>query len=201
MGAVVRFLAVLALLLVGLGKMRLAAQATRAEADSVTAGPQTQALDDSLAKPKVRFNRFNRPPLYSAIIPGAGQFVNHQYYKIPIIYAGGATLAYFWVTNNRYYQSFKRALTYRLDNDSNTTDSQYGLYTDAQVLRARDYYRRNRDLTVILSAVLYGLQIADAHVFAHLREFNVNDNLTLRADPVFIPRYMAGASLTLNFRR
>lgn len=197
--ALAGFWGILFVLLMGMTSAH--AQVTRAEADSMAAGPQSAPAADSASKPKVRFNKFNRPPLYSAILPGAGQFVNRQYYKIPIIYAGAGVLTYFIIMNNRNYQLFKKALTLRQDGDSGTHDRYENIYTPAQLLRARDFYRRNRDLTIIIAAAIYGLQIADAHVFAHLREFNVSDELSLRADPVIVPRYMTGLSLTLALRK
>ncbi len=46
-----------------------------------------------------------------------------------------------------------------------------------------DAARRERDYTVILTMALYGLNIMDAIVDAHLIEFNVNPDLSFNLEP------------------
>src|SRR5947199_367338 len=67
----------------------------------------------------------------------------------------------------------------------------------------KDYYRRSRDLMYIFSGVVYLLNIIDAYVDAHLANFDVGDNLTLRASPVMQVTYssqpIASMALSLSF--
>lgn len=138
--------------------------------------------------------------LWSAAIPGAGQFYNKAYWKIPIVYATGAVLGYFLIDNNTKYQSFRTALLLRADKDSTTVDEyannpdfpslnekNFGADAERNIKYRRDFYRRNRDLTILLSIGAYALQIAEAYVHAHLKEFDVSDNLTLRVQPGIVP--------------
>jgi hypothetical protein len=130
--------------------------------------------------------------LLSAALPGLGQVYNKSYWKLPIIYATGAVLGYFLIDNNTKYQDYRKALILRVDNDSTTIDK----FVDDPILGAyrgqiavdnlrlrRDYYRRNRDLTILLSIAAYGLNIAEAYVHAHLKEFDVSEDLSLQIQP------------------
>ncbi|GAB3527464.1 hypothetical protein GCM10027443_04080 [Pontibacter brevis] len=145
-------------------------------------------------------DRPGKAALYSAILPGAGQFYNRAYWKVPIVYATGAVLGYFLFNNHQNYESYRTAIIQRVDGDPNTVDE----YADHPYLGVsngttpgssaynnlkyrRDYYRRNRDLTILLSIGAHALQIAEAYVHAHLKEFDVSDNLALRINPGIVP--------------
>ena len=128
--------------------------------------------------------RANRAALYSAIVPGAGQFYNKKYWKIPILYAGLVVLGYSIEFNNSNYKTFKKAYLYRVDGDTTTIDDYENIYPDAEALRVRkDYYRRTRDLLWIISGGVYILNIIDAYVDGHLSNFDISDDLSLRAQP------------------
>ncbi|HNQ61224.1 MAG TPA: DUF5683 domain-containing protein [Bacteroidia bacterium] len=136
--------------------------------------------EDSLAN--LSRKRANKIALQSAILPGLGQASNHKYWKIPIIYAGFGALVYFIDSNDKNYKLYKTAFLYRNDNDSLTID-QFPNFTTDDIKVRKDYYRRNRDLSYILTAVLYSLNIIDAYVDAQLRNFDISEDLSLRTDP------------------
>lgn len=139
--------------------------------------------------------------LMSAILPGAGQVYNRKYWKVPIIYAGFAACGYFINFNNSRYQQYRKAYILRADGDTTTTDKYVNLYSEANLLELKTYYRRNRDLTIIITTAVYVLNLLDAYVDAHLFNFNVNDNLSLQALPDFGLDHMAKptAGIRLNF--
>jgi len=129
-------------------------------------------------------SRANRAALFSAVLPGAGQFYNKKYWKIPIIYAGFLVLGYTIEFNNSNYKTFKTAYQYRVDGDSTTIDDYENIYPDPEALLVRkDYYRRTRDLLWIFTAGVYVLNIIDAYVDAHLSDFDVSDDLSMRTQP------------------
>ena len=144
----------------------------------------------------------NKAALMSAVLPGLGQAYNRSYWKIPVLYAGAATLVYFISENQKEYLSYKDAYLYRLDGDPATVDERYPNLTDADILVRKDYYRRNRDLSIILTGVLYALNIIDAYVDAHLKEFDISDDLSLQTRPWMAPSpagpCMAGITLSLK---
>ncbi|RDV16407.1 hypothetical protein DXT99_04180 [Pontibacter diazotrophicus] len=189
------------------------------KAQVITEGPDSVRVltPDTLAATEKGFflsnlkdlDRPGKAALYSAILPGAGQFYNRAYWKIPIVYATGAVLGYFLIDNHTNYQSYRIALNTRLSEGVASTDE----YADHPYLGVsngatqgssavnnlkyrRDYYRRNRDLTVLLSIGAHVLQISEAYVHAHLKEFDVSDDLALRIQPGIIP--VAGPANSLS---
>ena len=181
-------------------------QTTPLRAQVITAGPdsvQVQApvtqpltMADSTIQAKEGFflDRWDRPAkaaLFSAVIPGLGQAYNKAYWKIPIVYATGGVLGYFIISHNNNFQDLKTALLIRNDGDPTTIDQ----FNDHPTLGADyprgtanlrynyDYFRRNRDLTILLSVLAYGLNVAEAYVHAHLKEFDVSDDLSMRLEP------------------
>lgn len=123
--------------------------------------------------------RANRAALMSAVVPGAGQIYNHKYWKLPILYSGSAALIYFIHWNNSEYKKFNRAISYRNDEDPLTVDD-FPRFTNDDLLVRKNYYRRNRDLSYILSGVLYVLNIVDAYVDSQLMNFDVGDDLSVQ---------------------
>lgn len=183
-----------------------------ATAQVITVGPDSVRVlipPDTLENKKfflTKLKDLDKPEkaaLYAAVLPGAGQIYNKAYWKLPIVYAAGAALGYFLIDNHRNWQSFRIALIERLDGDSLTIDEYAnnpdfaslsvanGTTPGSQAVRnltyRRDYYRRNRDLTVLITLGAYVLQIAEAYVHAHLKEFDVSDDLAIRIQPNLIP--------------
>jgi hypothetical protein len=141
----------------------------------------------------------NKAALMSAVIPGLGQIHNKKYWKVPIIYGGGLTLAYFIHQNNYYYQLYKDAYANRL-NGSNAEDP-YPALSNEDLSVHKDYYRRNRDLCYIFVGLLYVMNIVDAYVDAQLKDFDVSDNLSIRTSPdlQFIPGQTPKPGLKVSF--
>lgn len=124
---------------------------------------------------------------YSAMLPGLGQYYNRKYWKIPILYAGGGLLFYFIRDNNQAYKRYRNALEIRRDTNNMELDQYVGIYNSTQLQTLRDGRRRDRDFTVILSVLAYIINILDAYVDAHLMEFDMSDDLTLKIQPALIP--------------
>ena len=81
-------------------------------------------------------------------------------------------------------------------------DPTYGDFSDDKLIRGQKFHQRNRDLSALITAGIYILNIVDANVDAHLMQFNVNDNLTVKPDlnqNEFDYRYNYGLTLTYNF--
>lgn len=123
-----------------------------------------------------------RASLLSATLPGLGQIYNRKYWKVPIIYAGFGALAYYVGHNGREYQKFRAAYIARIDGNPNTVDD-FPLYSKDVLERAVNFYRRNLEVTYLLGAALYLLNILDANVDAHLMDFDVGEKLSFSASP------------------
>ena len=144
--------------------------------------------------------------IMSAILPGAGQFYNKKYWKIPVIYTGFGGLAYSIIKNQDLYKDYRTALRYRTDDDPNTIDN-FQQYSVDGLLQAKNYYRRNMELSYIFTTILYVINIVDAAVDAHLYEFDISDDLSLYLQPSMLDIPSAqnycvtGLSLTLKFKK
>jgi hypothetical protein len=148
-------------------------------------------------------HRANRAALFSAVVPGLGQAYNKKYWKLPILYAGFGTLYYFIQSNNTEYLKFKTALINRSDTDPNTVDDYPNLSNDDIQVR-KDFYRRNRDLSYIITGVVYTLNILDAYVDSQLMDFDVGDNLSMHTAPTLLGTIgqplRPGVQLTFTFK-
>ncbi len=122
----------------------------------------------------------------SMIIPGWGQIVNKQIWKVPIVYGMIGGIAWYSIYTNSQYHDY-RAAYYNL-NPELPDDLRFGptpsyIPEDAnleEVRTNRNKFRNRRDLLYVCIALAYGLQIVDAYVFAHMRSFDVSEDLSLR---------------------
>lgn len=136
--------------------------------------------------------------LFSAILPGMGQIANKHYWKLPIIYVGVGVAGYFIVFNSEKHNYYRKLYAGRLNNDPKYLEMDSRL-TNENVKYLQDAYRRDLDVTVLLTAVGYGLQIMDAVVFAHLKNFDISEDISLRLKPTALPRGGIGFGLVMNF--
>jgi hypothetical protein len=141
-----------------------------------------------------------RATIMSAIIPGLGQAYNKKYWKIGIIYAGAGALTYSFIYNTDSLDAYQRAYVTRIDSDTSNDNLFYPNLTDASVKNNRDFHRRARDLTIIGFVALYALNIIDANVDAHLKEFELNEDLSLKVEPQIRLQSAQPISLTLTLR-
>lgn len=144
----------------------------------------------------------------SLFVPGWGQAVNEQYWKIPVIYAAlGGVIAYTVYLDGKY-DDF-RAAYYNSNADEETgryTDEKFGPTPDylegvvtSQLRFNRNYYRNTRDLMFIMTGLAYGLNVLDAYIFAHLRDFDVSDDLSVQTSVQSGPAQTPMVSLKFQF--
>jgi hypothetical protein len=145
----------------------------------------------------------NKATTLAMICPGAGQIYNKSYWRVPIVVGGFASTIYCIDWNNRGYQRFKKAYRPKADYDANpdlypdgSLDEFGGRYNTSFLKNLRNSYRRNRDLCIILTAGLYILQIVDAHVDAHLRDYDISDDLSVEVTPMINYAYQPGLGTT-----
>jgi len=167
--------------------------------DSVTTA---LAKSDSTLKAK-QFDP-HKATIRSAIIPGWGQAYNHEYWKIPIVYGALAVPTSLFIYNNKWYQKTKEAYTILVNNDTANFDKidpkLVGL-SPSDLQYYRNDFRKNRDYSVLFFLLVWGLNVADATVFAHLKGFNVSDDLSMRIQPDFnINTKSPALSVAFNLR-
>ena len=143
--------------------------------------------------------------LFSVVLPGLGQVYNKKYWKIPIIYAGFGIFTYFIVKNSKEYKKYLEAYNYVVSGDTMPIDNDYAYkYNKDQLLQGKNYYRRNMEVSYILTGVWYILNIIDASVDAHFFDYDISDDLSIRIDPMIDDRFkyngtVTGVKLTLKF--
>jgi hypothetical protein len=126
-------------------------------------------------------------------LPGLGQAYNHRYWKIPVVYAGFGGLYYFIHTNTASYVQFKDAYAYVSGGAQGDPPNELATrYSKSQLQIGRDYYRRNVEVSWILTGVWYILNILDADVDAHFFDYDMSDDLTLQVSPMQEPALLAG---------
>ncbi len=175
--------------------------------DSIYTGKNTtQAARDSIEKRMKR--NYHRATLYSTILPGAGQVYNKKYWKVPIIYAALGISAYAFFYNKSWYNKCQYALTVTVDGTTNqdslnAVDPQLVPFVESGdtngLITYRDNFRKNQDYSVLFFLLFYGLNIVDATVDAHLKDFNVNSDLSFKIKPMFIPGANPIGGITLAF--
>ena len=141
----------------------------------------------------------HKASVYSAILPGAGQAYNKKYWKIPVVYAALGSAAYFTYDNGQKYNQYRNSFLLRQEGG---TDEYDGIYTDSQLITIMEYYERNKELSIIMTAAVYILNIVDASVDAHLFDFDVSEDLSLNTTPKLMQTqsgYQPTLSLQMNF--
>ncbi len=139
--------------------------------------------------------------IMSLCLPGLGQVYNRKYWKVPLVYAGFAAFGYFFNINNLKYKDFRSAYQFASGDSANrilnnNSMGYYKKYSVDGLKQGKDYYKRNRDLCVLLFGVWYALNIVDASVDANLFNYDINEDISLQLKPVF--SNYAGLSLTLH---
>jgi hypothetical protein len=143
--------------------------------------------------------------IMSACLPGLGQVYNKKYWKVPVLYAGFGLMTYFIYTNADQYLNYKCAYIESADGNLNGSYSDLTQkYSTDDLLSNREYYRRNLEISILITVVWYALNILDATVDAHLYTFNISENLTLKAEPALLPtgfgyKPAGGVKLCLHF--
>lgn len=137
-----------------------------------------------------------RAAIRSAILPGWGQAYNKKYWKIPILYAGAGVLTGFLIHNNREFLIAKKNVE-----DSIRSGGQRAVRNIDRI--NRDQFRQWRDWNIVFLIGLYALNIVDANVDAHLKEFDVGENLSFTIKPYLYAHhitYKPLGGLAFNFK-
>lgn len=141
----------------------------------------------------------------SAIIPGWGQAYNREYWKIPLVYGALAIPAGLFVYNDNWYKKTKYAYEakYNAEVNGDTTglaaiDPQLKGLSTSSLQSYRNTFRRDRDYSILFFLLAWGLNVVDATVFGHLKDFDVSNDLSLNVKPNFNPTTRT-PGLTLTF--
>jgi hypothetical protein len=167
--------------------------------------PQNPAIADTVRKPGIREVKPRNPRTAAlfAIVPGLGQGYNGDFWKLPIVYtAFGGSIFTVYLNSLKYHDYLKAYWSFydpstgkpahgitgdtempvRVRNLLNTK-STVKLLTKDQIVRNKDAWRRYRNVSILTSGLIYVLTIIEANVAAHLKTFDVSDDLSVRMGP------------------
>ena len=195
-------------------RLRLSLAITFAFAMLMARGQQLPEIDSALSSDTIRMTKGNRvitidsyasrfnprkALLYSAVFPGSGQLYNRKYWKVPLVYGGFAAGIYMVSLFQDSYLQYKNELYGILSDGSLVSPSGYN---ESQLRRLTTVFKRERDFYSIVTVFWYILQLVDAHVDAHLKEFDVNPNLQVKLEPIMESNPMNGksAGIALKFK-
>lgn len=152
---------------------------------SVSVYAQELTNTDTLHNPKTVYKSPKTASILSAVLPGAGQVYNQKYWKVPVVYAALGTAVYFIDFNTKKYRTFRNEYVARLDADETTVPNpEHADLEDAQIDKAKVYYKRMLDISYASLGIVYILNIVDASVDAHLFTFDVSEDLSLNWQPI-----------------
>jgi len=165
---------------------------------------QQNIVPDSLPDPKSVM-------LKSAMVPGWGQVVNKQIWKVPIVYGMLGTLVWNSVRLTKRFHDFRAAAFNAQVEGTEMDDMRFGPtpeflqgdFSERFLKDRRNELRNNRDLMYIIIGVAYGLNVLDAYVFAHMKTFNVSDDLSLntKISPNMIEGANPGFTLSISLNK
>lgn len=143
----------------------------------------------------------SKAAFYSAIFPGLGQIYNKSYWKTPIVWSAIGISIYFYLENDKQYKRYRDAYKHRLDGYTDDEFYTSPRVSDEGLRRAQQFYQRNKEISLLVVVGFYVLNIIEANVDAHLKQYNVDERLAIEPflhinELNHKPQY----GLTLNFK-
>lgn len=131
----------------------------------------------------------SKAAFYSAIFPGLGQIYNKRYWKAPLVYGALGTGIYAYTFNQKQYLRYRNA--FKIRRLGFTTDEFYDINKDGSgpdisdrgLQDAQKSIQSQRDLSLLIAIGLYVLNIIDANVDAHLKQYNISNTLSIDYRP------------------
>jgi len=160
--------------------------------------------DIKAANAPTKTMKFNptRAGLYSAVLPGLGQYYNRKYWKIPIVWGAIGTGVGITMWNQKQYTRYRNAFVAELNGQKHEFSDIPGV-TKEVLGRTQDRVKRQRDYAIAITSLLYVLNIVDAVVDAHLYEGRKDPDLAVKPTVIFDEfgknTTKGGLSLSYNF--
>ena len=188
------------------------ADSSRIEAAADSTVRSVMLAADSLPKPaqiKMEFKPDPKKAVLMALVPGLGQIYNRKFWKLPIVYGGLMGCMYAVTWNNRNYRAYSTAykdIMMDAEEPNRPVEEFHTSWQDflgvgydpkewvtntnfqTQLKNRKDYYRRYRDLSIIITVGVYALSIIDAYVDAQLFDFDISPDLSMHWEPSVTPQ-------------
>jgi Family of unknown function (DUF5683) len=174
--------------------------------DTIMPIAKEQLLDNSdTTKQKLKKHNPRTATRRSAILPGWGQAYNKQYWKMPIVWGALAIPTATYIYNNTWYK--RTSFAYEALYNATFFKDSSGLASIHPDLKRGDLrglqnfrngLRRDRDYSILWFFILWGINVVDATVFGHLKEFNVSKDLSMQVSPTYNPQ-IKSTGINLSF--
>lgn len=162
-----------------------------------------QEIEKANAKPVLQKYNPTKAGLYSAVLPGLGQYYNKKYWKIPIVWGAIGTGVGIILWNEKQYQRYRTAFVAELNGQTHEFSGITGIDLKTALGNTQNRMKRQRDYAIAITAGVYILNIIDAVVDAHLYEGRKDPDLaispTLLYDVTGQQNTKAGLAFTYNF--
>ncbi len=143
----------------------------------------------------------------SALIPGWGQAYNKQYWKIPLVYGIIAIPTATYIYNNSMYNKTKFAYEAKFKealgdpSDVEKIDPELKNLSASSLQSYRNLFRKDRDYSIMWFILTWGINVIDATVSGHLKEFDITNDLSFKIQPTYLPQFnQAGLSLQFHLK-
>ncbi len=156
-----------------------------------------EEIKEANEAPRPKFNP-TKAGLYSAVIPGLGQYYNRKYWKIPIVWAGIGTGIGVTIYNDNMYKRYRDAYVAELNGLPHEFSDIEGITKEA-LGRTQDRMKRQRDYSMAITGLVYILNIMDAVVDAHLYDQRHDPDLALKPTVIYDPFGLNNAKAGLSF--
>lgn len=150
----------------------------------VVALSDTQRCVAQTASPELAHSP--RKAILLSILPGAGQVYNGQAWKIPVIYGLFTATGYYMYSNYHHMVDFREEYLHRVNGGTPELEG-YTTYPDNSIYNYYISYNQSFQLSIILTAVIYALNLVDAYVYGHLYDFQITDDISLALQPTIMP--------------
>ncbi|PJJ62881.1 DUF5683 domain-containing protein [Chryseobacterium geocarposphaerae] len=144
-----------------------------------------------------------RAGLYSAVLPGLGQFYNKKYWKIPIVWGAVGTGVGIAIWNDNQYKKYRGYYLDKLNGRPNEFLADKPFLDKTALANSQDRAKRQRDYAIAISGLIYILNIVDAVVDSHLYESRHDPDLSFTPaviqDQYGITPPKTGLSLSYRF--
>ncbi len=162
----------------------------------------TEEITDKNAPAKITKLSPTKAGLYSAVLPGLGQYYNKKYWKIPLVWGAVGTGVGIALWNDKQYKRYRNAYVAELNGLPHEFSDINGI-TKTVLGNAQDTSKRQRDYAIGITALIYILNIVDAVVDAHLYEGRHDPDLaimpTMINDQLGTSPAKTGLSLSFKF--
>jgi Family of unknown function (DUF5683) len=187
---------------------------------------QTKPVGDTSVKPAVpttvsakkkRLRLFKAPDstqpysprlatIRSAVLPGWGQITNKKYWKLPLVWGAIGVTSGLFLYNLKTFREARDAYINATDgiaaNDFLIPEPYFSVISSPERIRSfRNQIRQNVDYSALFILIFWGLNVVDASVDAHLKQFDVGNDLSLRIQSGYSPLAQThGISIVLKVK-